>query len=252
MNIRDVMLPVVALAVGGVLGYCLKPSRAEESEQVVLEQSQSQAAEPAQDNGKSALRARIKELEAQLVEKKDAVENGSDAEPVGAPGPRRDDWRERIENFRRDNPEEFARVEKRRQEFRRHRADRARSKLEFLAAVDVSRMTDEQKDVHRRLQALVARREELESQISPEAMMNSTEVERREFFEEMHEISRDMRDLNGKERETLLQQAAQAIGYEGDDAAELVSAIKEIYENTGDEHGFRMPGGRRRNSGGRN
>ena len=71
-------------------------------------------------------------------------------------------------------------------------------------------MNAKQKATHRRLQELVARRDELESKVTPDAMMNSSAEERREFFEEMRAIDRDMRELNAEERDILLSQAAQS------------------------------------------
>ena len=253
MNMTKIAFPLAALIVGGALGYCLKPSPPAEKNQSVENERREEISPRPEDNSMRVLRARIRELEAKLAEKNPKAE---EAEAVRADAPREEgrgggNWRERIENFRRDNPEEFARMEKRRQEFRQHRAEQARSKLEFLSSIDVSRMNAKQKATHRRLQELVARRDELESKVTPDAMMNSSAEERREFFEEMRAIDRDMRELNAEERDILLSQAAQSLGLEGEDAKDVVSAIKEIYEHTGNDFGMRGFGGGNRRGGGR-
>ena len=61
------------------------------------------------------------------------------------------DWkgmRERLEQWKKENPEEFARMEKRRQEFMQERARRAQSKLDFFSSIDTSRMSKSDRATH--------------------------------------------------------------------------------------------------------
>lgn len=250
---KKILFPAATLFVGCALGYFLKPAAVE-----APAEPERDAAVPAVavkkpgDNTNRVLRARIRELESQLAAAVGGEGKTNTAEAIATENnpPRREDWRERMERFRRDNPEGFARMEKRRQEFMQRRAERAKSKLEFLGSLDTAGMTEKQKSNLRRLQELVARRDELESSATQEAIMNSTEEERREFFAEMREINREMHAANEQARDALLDQTAKALGYEGDDAKEVVSVIKEIYEHTDNSHGF-GGFGRTRNRGGR-
>ena len=147
--------------------------------------------------------------------------------------------RANFEKWKAENPEEFARMEKRRQEFMQRRAERAQSKIDFLSSVDTSGMSPAAKETHESLQTLIAQREELEAQVFAEG---TTDDQREEIFRQMRETDRAIRETNAQERANLLQQTAEALGFSGAEATEIVDTIGEIYEATSD-WGGRGPGG---------
>ncbi len=230
--------PVLALLGGVALGYAFAPKApAPEAkpDAPIKKRVRGQIETVATNEAVNALRARIRELEAELASaraKPAPVEEQKVAEQPQENRRGRPDWRERIEKMRRENPEEFARMEERRKKFMQERAARTQSKLDFLAAIDTSRMSKEAQKTHAELQELIAKREELGKMFSPDL----EEEERRELFRSMRETDRAIRERNEKVRENLLQQTAQALGFSGDDATEIVDTIGEIYEVTTESH----------------
>ncbi len=238
-------IPVIALLGGVALGYCFAPKQpvvdVSSVEATAKERTRGRIETANGDETTKALRARIRELEEALsaaTAKTEMIEKNVDA-PNNSPP--RMNWRERIEKMRRENPEEFARMEERRKNFMQQLAERAQSKIDFLAAVDTSRMSEKAKEIHAELQELIAKREELGTKMfSPEM----SDEERRQLFQEMRETDRAIRERNGHVRETLLQQTAEALGFSGDDVAEIVETIDGIYEATSDAPPGPPPGDR--------
>ena len=70
---------------------------------------------------------------------------------------------------------------------------------------------------------------------------------------EIGEIDGKIRELSRAERDNLLVQTAEALGFQGDDAAEIMDTINSIYEATDSGWGWGGPGGggRRGGRGGR-
>jgi hypothetical protein len=107
--------------------------------------------------------------------------------------------------------------------------------------------------VHSDLQDMIEKREAIEDKMRN--FLDMSEEERRAAFDEMRETDGKIRELNRAERENLLAQTAQALGFQGDDATEIVETVKGIYEATenggwGGPGGPGGPGGGRGNRGG--
>ncbi len=217
MKLRNFSPIVISLLVGAALGYCLgpasSPAPAPEPEQKV-ETEQVKQPECRGERADRALRARIKELEGMLA--KQGIE-----------------------------------VEKMKAQFRRHRLERAQSKIDFLSSIDTSRMSPAMLKVHSDLQDMIEKREAVEEKMR--GFMDMTDEERREAFQEIGEIDGKIRELSRAERDNLLVQTAEALGFQGDDAAEIMDTIKSIYEATDSGWGWGGPGGggRRGGRGGR-
>lgn len=200
------------------------------------------------------LRDRVKELERRLAEKTGAataekVEPGEN--PRRGAWPNAEEMRANFERFRKEHPEDFKRMEEGRREFMRRRQERARRQVEFLSSVDTAKMSEADRKNHESLVRLIAKRQEFENSMSPEAMMNATDEERREAFGAMRETEHEIQELYACERQALLRQTAEELGFSGEDASTVVDAIGEIYEATsGDRGGFDGPG-RHRGHGGR-
>ena len=243
-------IPVISLIAGAALGYCARAPR-EAAEVKSGEGEASSGTALIANAGEDALRARIAELEAQLAAKGAEGAKASDEESSEeireervTPEERRarhfKEMREGFEKWRKENPEEFAKMEQRRKEWQTRRRERARSRREFLSSVDTSRMTDDERDAHDQLQTLMQRREELETKMSAMTPFENEE-EFGSLVKQLHEVDHEMRDLNRVERETLLKATAEELGYAGDDAAIIVDTVKEVIEATSEGRGG--PGG---------
>ena len=206
------------------------------------------------------LRERIRRLEHQLAEAAksaaradeaakaaiDAAAASNRVEREDAPfrhgPPSAAQMRERMERIRKDDPQRYAQMTNGMARWRAHRQERLRNQFDLLANADTAHMTRKQKATHDKYQELLARQEELRELMNPNRE-NVTDEQRDAAFKEMRELSHRIRQLQSEERDTLLAQTANALGLAGEDAAEVVSAIKAVYEATGnDDRGGRPHG----------
>lgn len=267
MGAKKTIVPVVALALGAVLGWCMRPAPAvPEADAPAAHHSKS--ARKVKSNDEAALerlRSRVQDLEKKLAVAEAARKSAEDAASIAATNhpsafgqrrnwPPRPPSPEELEKMRTENPEQYTQVTNMIGRFERmheQRMARAANRMELLSTADTSRMTKKQLKTHNRLQELMARREELMEMMRPDNFINSTEEQRTAGFAEMREIGRELHGLQREERDTLLTQTANDLGYTGKDAVEVVEAIKSIYEATSGDHGFGPHGGRGGRHGGR-
>ena len=249
MKLRNFSPIVISLLVGAALGYCLgpasSPAPAPEPEQKA-EPEQVKQPEYRGERADRALRARIKELEDMLAKQGIEVEKMKEEETTRRDrGPRNWDFRADMERLKKEEPERYAQITNSMAQFRRHRLERAQSKIDFLSSIDTSRMSPAMLKVHSDLQDMIEKREAVEEKMR--GFMDMTEEERREAFQEIGEID------GRAERDNLLVQTAEALGFQGDDAAEIIDTVKSIYEATDSGWGWGGPGGggRRGGRGGR-
>ena len=249
MNMKTYFPVAIALLAGAAIGYCLAPSapapapEPEEKEEV----AQSPNADDGERTSNRALRARIRELERQLAEKGAAAEQKvpeNEAGPAqeGQRWPNGEEIRANFEKFKQEHPEEYQRLDKMRQDFLARRTERANSKLDFLASVDTSRMSKDDLATHTRLQELIAKRNNLEKGLN-ESLLNMSDEERGNFFREMGETNREIRDLNQKERNVLFNSLAGELGLQGEEANAVSDAVQGILDATSNREGFGGFGG---------
>ena len=257
MKLRNFSPVVISLLVGAALGYCLgplsspAPAPAPEPEQKA-EPEQVKQPEYRGERADRVLRARIKELEGMLAKQGIEVEKMKEEETARRDrGPRNWDFRADMERLKKEEPERYAQITNSMAQFRRHRLERAQSKIDFLSSIDTSRMSPAMLKVHSDLQDMIEKREAVEEKMR--GFMDMTDEERREAFQEIGEIDGKIRELSRAERDNLLVQTAEALGFQGDDAAEIMDTIKSIYEATDSGWGWGGPGGggRRGGRGGR-
>ncbi len=258
MKLRNFSPIVISLLVGAALGYCLGPASSPAPAPEPEQKSESeQAKQPDRgDRGdraaNRALRARIKELEDMLAEQGIEVEKMKEEETTRRESRERPrDFRAELERLKTEDPARYAQITNSMAQFRRHRLERAQSKIDFLSSIDTSRMSPAMLKVHSDLQDMIEKREAVEEKMR--GFMDMTEEERREAFQEIGEIDGRIRELNRAERDNLLVQTAEALGFQGDDAAEIIDTVKSIYEATDSGWGWGGPGGggRRAGRGGR-
>lgn len=195
-----------------------------------------------------ALRKRVKELEELLaardLQSEVAISNAV-AAAAKAPPPRFNP-REMMENIRKTDPARYTQMTNRIEQWRLRREARTRSTMEFLSSIDTSQMSKDVRKVHDDLLALIERRAELEAQIHGEG---TTDDERWQLIRELGSTHRELQKLNAAERYNLLGETAKALGFEGEDAKEVVDAVQEVIRATdsgwGGHGGGRGRGGQR-------
>ena len=234
-------VPVIALMAGTALGYFLAPEKAATPEAQTAHTTKAAISDVGDKASENALRARIKELEQQLAEKvsSEPVATTEAKEVVAENRPREFNPREMMEKMKQEDPERYAQMTNRFARFRARRAEQVQSRMDFLASIDTSFMSEKAKTTHAQLQSAIVKREALEDQIHSDEI---TEDERRELFDQMREMDHEMRELNRRERDNLLEETAIELGYQGDDAADIVATIKDIFEATGGERQMGPPG----------
>jgi hypothetical protein len=188
----------------------------------------------------AALRQRVAELEKALAQR-DAERVPEPPKPQEAPAdpPRRPSFSDRMEQLKKDNPEQYAEMQKRREEFRQSMEQRAQDRAEFLAAVDTKNMNDAQKENHAKLLETVARVNELMAQ------MNQPGVEHtKELHQQMGEAMGSLGELYTEERRYLLEETGRAVGYQGGQASDFADQMQAIIDNTTMPNFGRHGGGR--------
>ena len=255
MKIRNFSPVVISLLAGAAIGFCFAPSAgapkaAPEKTSPKMVKAEFRPDEAAEKEMR-VLRSRIKELEDMLAKQGVEVEEMKEESSRRERRDRPRDFRADMERLKKEEPERYAQITNSMAQFRRHRLERAQSKIDFLSSIDTSRMSPAMLKVHSELQDMIEKREAVEEKMR--GFMDMTEEERREAFQEIGEIDGRIRELNRAERDNLLVQTAEALGFQGDDAAEIIDTVKSIYEATDSGWGFGGPGGpgRRGGRGGR-
>ena len=238
MKFTTAMMFGFALIVGVAVGYMFNPS-VEESAPAKREKAPAAIKDDGDAASIKALRSRIADLEAKLAEKdaKPAEEKVADNDDDRRERRRADrggsmrEWRERM---KKDNPEGYAQMTNGIARMRRNRREQAQKKSEFFASVDVSKMSPGARKVHEELRDLIAKNEEFEQKMHAmhEAENDLSMEEMGEMFREMHETNRRISELNAKERENLMVEAAKGLGFSEADSGEVAGIFKEIIDNT--------------------
>ena len=251
MKIRNFSPVVISLLAGAAIGFCFAPSAgapktAPEKTSPKMVKAESRPDEAAEKEMR-VLRSRIKELEDMLAKQGIEVEKMKEESSRRERRDRPRDFRADMERLKKEEPERYAQITNSMAQFRRHRLERTQSKIDFLSSIDTSRMSPAMLKVHSDLQDMIEKREAVEEKMR--GFMDMTEEERREAFQEIGEIDGRIRELNRAERDNLLVQTAEALGFQGDDAAEIIDTVKGIYEATDSGWGFGGPGGPGRRGG---
>lgn len=246
--IKSQLFIAAALLVGVAIGYFVKTDEAVDPVAPAVEASRKRGliADVDRAHQIKALESRIAELEAALASAKSAPATNAETSAKAEPRPRpqgRLDFFSRIEEMKKSNPAQYVQMTNRMAAFRRQMQSRRQSRQEFFASLDTSQMSVEAKQSLSEMQEALDLRAEMD-EIDFEHLSNE---ERRETMQKIWDAERNIRELNGKVRNDLLFEVVRQSGFEGDDAADFVSAIKEVLIMT--ENG-RGPGGGPRGPGG--
>ena len=193
-----------------------------------------------------ALRLRVAELEKLLAEKSEksevAISNAvAEAMKARPPAPQMN-WRQRMEEMKKNEPERYTEMTNRFAQWRARRTEQARNKIDFLSSIDTSHMSAGARKTHDALQDLIAKREEIEEQLHQE---NLSDADRDRLMKEMWSTHHELQRLNGEERRNLLAETARNLGFEGEDAKEITATIQEVIRATDSGFGGQHGGGRR-------
>lgn len=240
---KTVLTAFIAFVIGATGGYfiadtsCPRP----EPESGTMRLPRRKTIDVKDDAAEKALRARIRNLEERLAGSAGKTGRSPD-EGEAARGRAHEpfDFRERMEKMKEENPQRYQEITNRIARFRMQRAKQAASKMEFLSSIDVSGMSAGARRTHEELQMAIARREELEAKMHEADL---SDEERMGLFMQMRETDGDLRRLNAAERDNLLLETAKSLGFDGADAKEISSTVKEIIDATSSWH--HMPGGGR-------
>ncbi len=249
-----IIVAVAALLVGALLGYYIPqlvatPPEPEDNEEPTTGKHPPRPrSQSTHDADLNRLRARINKLE---QEKRDLMNQHAqrDAPPAtevlidGAPTNRVDhppfgrppsiaEMRARFEEMREKDPERYAQITNNMAQWRARRQERLQKQFNILADADTQHMTKAQRKVHENYQNLLARQEELHELMNPDNT-DVTDEQREAAMKELHDNWHQLHGLQRAERDTLLTQTANALGYKGEDAKGVVDAIKAVYEATG-------------------
>ena len=245
--IRYQLLLGAALLAGVAIGFFAggphETGAADESEDVPVRR----IADKGEKATVAALRRRIAALEKALAEKgatsEIAISNAvAEAAQARSPEPPRMNWRERMEEMKKNDPARYAETTNRMAQWRQSRARQARSKIEFLSSIDTSHMGAEAKKTHDALQDLIVKRENIEVQLQKE---NLSDEERGELMDELRQTHHEMMRLNAEERGNLFEETARTLGFEGEDVRDIAATIQEVIDATDGGFGPPRHGGRR-------
>lgn len=239
---KNFIVPVSFLFVGAALGFCLATVNSELPEckkcaEAAKEEKVVKAARQRRSEGdveNRSLRRRVRELEAEKT-RAAASEEAVSEERAERPEPPRmgrgGDW---LANLKTEDPERYQQITNGMARWRSDRAAQAKSRIDFLASVDTSKMSRQARETHERLQSLYAERENLQASMD-EMMMGGGEVsgeDRRKMFEQMRETTQAINELSIQERENLIKQTAETLGFKGEDVGEIAATIKGIIDAT--------------------
>lgn len=155
-------------------------------------------------------------------------------------------FREMSEDLKARDPEAYQQMVERRNRFREMMRETQNSRFDFLTSIDLSLLTEEEQETHRRYMDALARRVELEESFweRHERGDELTEAER----EQMREVSMEVRTLQEGERRALLN----AVGTVWNVPEEELEAFVETIESVNQAmSGGMMFGGGRGQRGGR-
>ena len=209
------------------------------------------AAKPKADDALARARKRINELEselaamraakeaskaeAKLAEAQTQTEDADEVTTVPTPIPGSDaaisvslgtSNEDILKQIKRQVPKEhFAEVTNVFAKMRERNLKKSRGKVQYLASIDTSNMTDKQRKSHQRYLELLTRMEELSAK-------NTGFLPDMSTLQQQVELQTELTPLAKEERKLLVDQLSRNLGYEGDDAAVIGETVQDIVDAT--------------------
>lgn len=231
---KNFIVPVSFLFVGAALGFCFATVNSELPEckkcaEAAKEEKAVKTARQRRSEGDAenrSLRRRVRELEAEKTQAAASEEAVAEERPERPRMVRGGDW---FAALKTEDPERYQQITNGMARWRSDRAAQVKSRIDFLASVDTSKMSRQARETHEKLQALYAERENLQASID-EMMMGGGDVPG--VFEQMRETTQAINELSIQERENLIKQTAETLGFKGEDVGEIAATIKGIIDAT--------------------
>ena len=145
---------------------------------------------------------------------------------------------ERLEKFKRERPDEFAALQRRRESTRAARADAALKRQEFFDTIDLSFLTEEQRKTHEAYADALAARQAARERMA--AARRTGDAVSDADRAQLQSAERVIREQGEAERAALFEAVARSLGIEGaEDVKRFREMISSILEATREpEHGF--------------
>ncbi|MFC1453277.1 hypothetical protein ACFLSJ_08050, partial [Verrucomicrobiota bacterium] len=156
---------------------------------------------------------------------------------------RRQDRAQYMERLKEEDPARYEEIQKQRAEFRERLEVNAGDQYTFLSAVDVSGWPEELQDNHAKVLETVAVVYDAISRASTNGVGEASDVRRRMFRQ-----LRDSREMFAAEREMLLYDAAQQMGFDDGESRQFVEYIQTVDNATSARGLFRRSGPPRENA----
>lgn len=191
------------------------------------------------------LHKRVADLEKMLAARDEdlaALKKVKSSDVIASRRSGREDFRQRMEQLKKENPQHYAELQKQREEFQQRMEQEKQENADFLSSFSTQTMSEAQKANHDKLLETLAKIEALRAQQEQSGADSSTEAVQA-AHQAVRAAEHELGALYEVEREYLLQQAATAAGYEGDDAAKFVDYIQETIQSTTMHRGSRGMGG---------
>ena len=127
---------------------------------------------------------------------------------------------------RRLPEEEFSQATNAMEQLKSKLAKKAKSRMDFLASIDTSSMTEEERKNHEQFLELMERKEAIAAKMK--GIIPNVKA-----IQEMVELEMEMRPAAKRERSTLVRQVAKELGYSGDDVDVIHDTLNNVYDCTG-------------------
>lgn len=227
-----VVLAVLLAGGGYAIGRFLTPRTytAETVTKTVYEASDAPADLGPLQAENAALKTQLDNLKDELAKLQAAAEAPAPESAAEEP-PRRMTRQERMEQLKRENPERYAEMERRRQDQANMEAFQTRRE-DFFANLDLELLTPEQQEMHFQYTEALAQQQAAIDRMRE--LAESGEEPTDEDRAAIRDSFRLVRGLQGAERDALLSAVATSMGLQaGEETETFVGVIKEVYDFTG-------------------
>jgi hypothetical protein len=147
-------------------------------------------------------------------------------QPSGQAALQRPSYAERLEQLKRDNPEQYAEMMRRRDEYRQSMEKKNRARADFFAAVSTKNMSEAQRQNHQKLIEAIKAIDQLKAQTMA-GEQQGPDVRRK-----LAEASSGLRDLYAAERRFLLEETVRSLGCSGTNVTAYADHLQAIFDYT--------------------
>lgn len=156
-------------------------------------------------------------------------------------------WKERMEDFKKNNPKQYAEEMARREQFRKAMLESQANREDFLNSIDLSLLTPEQQNTHKRYVLALSERAALQEQLN--GILESGERPSEELTSALRESFRTLDQTREDVRTSLLGAMAISMGFSNEEAAGFTDLVNTVFDATsGDPLSRQIRNAQRRNA----